>query len=82
MTTSIGTSRAQGGRGLEQQRGGIFSLSDGGNMNRSLNLWGNGHRGTRGVVSKNGNWGMRNWSRSGNMRKGRRRNDGGNRLFH
>ena len=30
MTSSMGTSRAQGGGGLEQQAGGIFSASDGG----------------------------------------------------
>ena len=30
MTSSMGTSGAQGGGGLEQQAGGIFSASDGG----------------------------------------------------
>ena len=28
MTSSVGTSGARGGRGLEQQAGGIFSASD------------------------------------------------------
>ena len=46
MSSSMGTSGAQGGRGLEQQEGGMFSLLDGG----SGEVMGGGTRIGSGVV--------------------------------